>query len=176
MDTKSTSPFMMTLFTPSPRRLPLTVKTLQSIVSDAPSCRITFPWTITVSTTSQFFPSGTSTVSWVPDNGPSHLVTAAATLLVPAIRVATEIAIDKKSRLIISCVGFIFVASFLLAVSSFSRCPVVDGVVLSIVLYGAEKEALEGTQGCFPYAIPPYTRYGGATHTEPLTRRQLMDS
>src|SRR5262249_16316062 len=89
-----------------------TVKTLESIVSDAPCCRITFPWTITVSTTSQFFPSGTSTVSWVPDNGPSHLVTAAAALLVPAINAATEIAIDKKSRLIVSCVGFIFVASF----------------------------------------------------------------
>src|SRR5262245_32793603 len=45
-------------------------------------------------------------------NSPSHLVTAAVTLLVPAINAATEIAIDKKSRLIISCVGFIFADSF----------------------------------------------------------------
>src|SRR5262249_39653445 len=69
---------------------------------------------------------GTSTVSWAPDNGPSHLVTAAAALLVPAIRAATEIATDKKSRLIISCVGFIFCSLLLFwAVSSFSRCPVI---------------------------------------------------
>jgi len=46
-------------------------------------------------------------------------------------------------------------------------------VDLGIVLYGAEKVALDRKQGCFPYAIPPYMRYG-ATHTEPLTRKQAL--